>query len=84
MTASTGRTWTFDFNAPDKWLNENDRLSPFAKARIVAQWRRSAALYARHAHLPKKLDHIEVTVLCQFPGPAAATPRTGCPPPKRS
>ncbi|MEV0646043.1 hypothetical protein AB0I28_12335 [Phytomonospora sp. NPDC050363] len=53
-------------NAPAPFMNSNDRLSRWEKARRTKAWRSSAFLLARVNHLPQGLERIRVDAVLYF------------------
>ena len=54
-------SWRLRIPAPTTWVSSNDRRHWAAKARLVREWRRAGALYAKSARLPHLDAPVSIT-----------------------
>lgn len=59
------RTWTYTINAPEKWLNANDRPK-WRPDTLIAEWKHNSSALARYTKIPH-LTQCTITALLAFP-----------------
>jgi|SRR4051794_13056707 hypothetical protein len=67
---TTGRAWTLMYSGSRPWKTNRERtLSPFARARLVTEWRQAFAVLARQQQIP------ELDIICVRCWPLAVNRR---------
>lgn len=61
-----GRSWTYTINAPERWLNSNDRRNRQRDNFLVQEFKTRSSGIARHIKIPR-LERCTITALLAFP-----------------